>query len=134
MIEEASPATPGYNCNAWAAEDDQRCWWPDAWLIYYWPQGVPRRATIDTFVTAYGTLGYAPCPDGSLESGFQKIAIYALGDEPTHAARQLSSGLWTSKLGEEVDVVHDTPDEVTTIPGCDYGRPVQFLRRPVGSA
>jgi hypothetical protein len=132
VIHVASPATPDYNCVAWAAEDDQRWWWPDAQLIYYWPEDIPRKAAVETFVSAYGTLGYTPCPDASLESGFQKIAIYAHEGKPAHAARQLRNGFWTSKLGPDVDVIHVTPEEVTMIPGCQvYGRPVQFLRRPV---
>lgn len=44
-----------------------------------------------------------------------------------HAARQLSSGAWTSKLGKDVDIEHDTPDDVA---GGLYGEVVQLMRRP----
>ena len=47
------------------------------------------------------------CESGDLEVGFEKVAIYAQADgAPTHAARQLPDGTWTSKLGQEVDIGH----------------------------
>jgi hypothetical protein len=55
---------------------------------------------MSAFIQAYKSLGYELCDNSELEAGFEKIAIYATSDgEPTHAARQLSVGLWTSKLG-----------------------------------
>ena len=39
----------------------------------------------------------------------------------THAARQLSSGFWTSKLGEAYDIQHGTPQSIEGgIYGCVY--------------
>ncbi|KYC37161.1 hypothetical protein WA1_46890 [Scytonema hofmannii PCC 7110] len=51
----------------------------------------------------YQTFGYTRCNSFELESGFQKIAIYTkpsgeLDGVPTHVARQLPNGRWTSKL------------------------------------
>lgn len=43
-----------------------------------------------------------------------------------HAARQLNSGLWTSKLGESNDIQHSTP---YTIQGRLYGKVACILRR-----
>ena len=45
----------------------------------------------------------------------------------THAARQLNSGEWTSKLGRLEDVRHKSPD-VLTIP---YGFPILFITRDI---
>ena len=45
---------------------------------------------------------------------------------PTHAALQLESGAWTSKLGDFEDIEHVTVDAVN---GPLYGRPVAFLSR-----
>lgn len=57
--------------------------------------------------------GYEPCDDGSLEADREKIAIYgdALG-MALHAARQMPSGRWTSKMGDLADIEHDEPGEV----------------------
>ena len=75
-------------------------------------------------------LGYHACPGGALEPGFDKVAIYALNDgNPKHVARQLSSGLWTSKLGTMEDIEHDLDGLV----GERYGSVVAFLRRPSAS-
>ena len=47
--------------------------------------------------------------------------------EPTHMARQLSSGLWASKLGIAwKDVEHV---KLSSMEGKDYGKVVKYLRR-----
>jgi hypothetical protein len=57
--------------------------------------------TVDSFILAFGILGYSPCDDGTLEEGFEKVAIYVDESEtPTHMAKQLPSGMWTSKCGQ----------------------------------
>ncbi len=107
-FQMTSPATPGYNCIAWAANDNGRWWEPDPMGDYYWPENVPRKATLESYIEAFKTLGYEICNDESLEAGFQKIAIYFKDDiRSIHAARQLSNGSWTSKLGQNIDIEHD---------------------------
>jgi hypothetical protein len=128
---ETSPAVRRYNCIAWAAGNDSRWWWPDANNIGYWPPTIPREETVAAFVSAYALQGYTQCIDGALEPGFEKIAIYGLtvGSDlvPTHAARQLADGRWTSKLGNCEDIEHDTLEGLN---GPRYGAPVCYLRRP----
>jgi hypothetical protein len=99
----------------------------------YWPEGAPRAVTLDAFVAAYGTLGYVRCADGNLEAGFEKVVVYCRSGKPTHAARQLPTGEWTSKLGKDLDISHDTPEEVCTYHArcMEYGSPTQFLKRPI---
>lgn len=48
---------------------------------------------------------------------------------PTHAARQLPDGTWTSKLGKDVDISHDSLDGLS---GDRYGTPALILRRREG--
>jgi hypothetical protein len=111
-----SRATNRYNCIAWAASEDHRNWWPDPLRIGYWP--LPKReVTIPAFIEAYRTIGYEVCADDSLEAGLEKIAIFAIRDPfgmivPTHAALQLQSGEWTSKLGPFEDISHITVSSV----------------------
>lgn len=115
-----------YNCFAWAGGESHR-WWeahPDAG--HDWPGGQTEEWTIDVVVAAYRTLGYVECPDPALEANTEKVAIFARGDEPTHAARQLSSGRWTSKLGPEHDIEHT----LDSLNGWVYGLPVAFVQRP----
>ena len=122
-----SAPTRRYNCIAWAAESVANWWWPNAWG--YWPPGVEREPTLGAFIDAFRQLGYEVCADGSLEEGYQKISLYVDGaGAPTHAARQLPDGAWTSKIGECEDIVHATVNDLS---GPMYGAPVQFMRRPL---
>ena len=127
-----SPEDMHYNCIAWAAEDVTRFRWP---LGGYWPPEVERELTIETFIKAYGLLGYEPCSSDEKEQGFQKIAIFARPDDkkPTHAARQLDNGRWTSKLGPSYDIEHDLHTLTADIPalGPLYGDVVGILRRRI---
>ncbi len=70
-------------------------------------------------------LGYSVCPEAELEEGYEKIAIYALRGEGTHAARQLENGKWTSKLGENIDIEHT----LAGLKGPHYGEVVKTLKR-----
>ncbi len=124
-----SPATAAYNCIAWAAGTSKQWWDPHA--LYYWPPNVPREITIEAVVQVYEGLGYSICIGGALEPGFEKIAMFArqLPDRkvPTHAARQLDSGEWTSKLGPCEDISHTSVDAVN---GPCYGEVIYFMSRP----
>jgi hypothetical protein len=126
--EVTSPATESYNCIAWSTERDDLWWWPDEMETSYWPPGVPRTATVEVFVQAYATLGYERCQTSEPEEGFEKIAVYTdASGVPTHAARQLADGTWTSKLGGLEDITHST---LSAVSNEAYGTATLFLRRP----
>lgn len=115
-----SKASRIYNCFAWAAGEDDRWWNPlEPENPYYWIDGVPAELTVAAFIQAYQTLGYEPCDDSGLEEGFEKIALYATPDgEPTHAARQLPDGKWTSKLGRWEDIEHELDGLICEMDGA----------------
>jgi hypothetical protein len=99
--------------------------------VGYWPPNAPRQVTVEAFVRAYETLGYELCFDGSLVADSEKIAIFGKENpdgsvSPTHAAIQLVSGEWSSKLGTLEDIRHDTVDDVR---GPAYGRVICFMSR-----
>ncbi len=123
---KTSEDTKDYNCLAWAAGETHRRW--DLDPNYYWPVGVPREQTIPAFISAYETCGYMECENGDFEHGFEKIAIYAINKKPQHAARQMASGMWTSKLGDFWDIEHSTVDGVESNP---YGIVEVFMKRPI---
>ncbi len=119
-----SPEDIDDNCVAWAAEDEEHWWWPDE--DSYWPEGVVREETIAALVAVFETLGFLPCNGPLLEEAFVKVAIYAALDGiPTHVARQLPSGLWTSKLGQLQDIEHRLED----LGGSLYGHCTYYLKR-----
>ncbi|MGB3310360.1 MAG: hypothetical protein WBA86_11505 [Nodosilinea sp.] len=124
-LELTSKHTRTYNCFAYAAGDD-RWWSPKPMPGYYWPPGVPREVTIASCIAAYETLGFRLCDNGELEDGYEKIALYALASGvPTHAALQLDSGDWSSKLGHLEDISH----ELFGLQGEEYGEVVKFMKR-----
>ena len=83
---------------------------------------------MEAFERAYGMLGYNERCDTSLEPGKCKVAIYADANrKPTHAARQLPSGWWASKLGTAIDIHH----ELSALEGPAYGKVVIVLARPI---
>ena len=123
-----SVATDKYNCIAWAMSDQTQWWWPNG--KGFWPGRTKTQSlqpTLENFHIAFATRGFVPCVGPAFEPGFEKVALYAKSGEITHAARQLPTGFWTSKLGPFVDVEHD----LAQIEGLDYGNVVAFMRRPI---
>jgi hypothetical protein len=125
-----SPKANRYNCIAWAAGDDKNAWWP---IKGYWPPKVPRERTLEAFIQAFETCGYKLCKDGALEAGVEKIAIFGTTNPrdgsitPQHAALQLESGEWTSKMGPLEDITHKSVHDVN---GPCYGEPKRYMSRP----
>lgn len=94
--------------------------------IYHWPKSVERREALEVFEQAYAVMGYSRCDNPDVESGCEKVAIFSNeAGKPTHAARQLGNGLWTSKLGQLEDIEH----ELRALEGPRYGRVAVILRR-----
>lgn len=82
---------------------------------------------MEAFVAAFGLLGYELCEAGdeALAPRYEKVAIYAKDDRPTHAARQLQTGEWTSKCGSLEDITHT----LEGLQGSSYGAPAVVMRR-----
>ena len=123
-----SNATIDYNCIAWAAGANNRWWDPTENPNYFWPEGIPHVDDVDTIVKVFVALGYMLSQSRDLEPGFEKVAIYGDGAGFTHAARQLPSGKWTSKLGDWEDIEHNN---LEALEGEFYGKAVQILKRAV---
>ena len=79
------------------------------------------------WIEAFAQLGYRQCADGTLETGYEKVVIYGTERDPSHMARQLPSGLWTSKLGASEDIEH----QVEGLEGSSYGNVLVYLRRKI---
>ena len=125
-----SQESDAYNCIAWAAGDTAKKWDPDPTSGRYWPDGAPRTLDVESFLHLFAfNGGYSPCDSDALELGFEKIAIYtSIAKEVTHAARQLPSGAWTSKLGDWEDIQHHT---LSGLESSFYGQVAIILKRPV---
>ena len=127
-----SPADADYNCIAWAANDSSNYWWPvGQGPRIYWPAGAPHEETLAAFVAVFQMFGYVAGADETLESGVEKVALFVDADGmPTHAARQLPSGRWASKLGKLEDIEHD----LRAMEGDIYGAVALVLKRPTTPA
>lgn len=119
-----------YNCVAWAVGDTSH-FWDDVRIKgrrvkgYYWPPGISAD-TIDGWKQVFALHGYTECESRSFDVEFEKVAIYALLDEPSHVARQLDGGKWTSKLGKGCDIEHSTLD---LLQGEEYGTVEVIMQR-----
>lgn len=128
-----SKCTRDYNCIAWAVGVDYTKYWPiknDA--HYSWFPDIPYEATITNFILFFLKFGYTQCEDGSLNDEFEKVALYGQRTlrmiyKPTHAAKQLPDGKWTSKLGIEAqDIIHNSESDIC---GREYGDVIMYFSR-----
>ena len=120
----------GYNCIAWAAGKKDKWWWPSDDPCDFWPIPKDRKNpdSVEQFIKAFESEGYRVCENERFENGLEKVAIYLDKDgDPTHAARQLPSGVWTSKMGKAEDIEHET---LRVVEGEIYGKAKHFLKRP----
>ena len=126
-FQVTSDATAEYNCISWALHHVRQAIWPDEDEQFGWPEEVPRQETLDAFRQFFEMVGFVACGTGALEQGREKIAIHVQNGLVTHAARQLPSGDWTSKLGAQADGSHPL-DELDPL----YGPIALFMSRPIG--
>jgi hypothetical protein len=121
-----------YNCIAFAADRDDRWWWPDPYGVCFWPPGIAREENLNAFVEVFKTQGYELCSDGNAEEGYEKIVIYEKDGKPTHAPKQTPDGKWKSKLGSWEDIEHNSTEAVETWAGVgNYGKAKLYMRRPL---
>lgn len=95
--------------------------------VNYWPPEVPREETVPAFEGALVQLGFKPCSTRTPEKGVEKVALFALRDKPTHVAKLLAKGKWSSKLGQFEDIEHT----LEALHGPFYGTVVQVFSRPI---
>ena len=124
--EIKSPRDPKYNCVAFAVGDTSQFWYDAGVSGYYWPPGAPSADTIEGWTKVFADHGYSETDDASLQSEFEKVAIYATPDAPEHVARQKASGMWTSKMGKGHDIEHAT---LAALEGATMGTVVKIMRR-----
>jgi hypothetical protein len=123
-----------YNCLALALGDQSR-WWgslagDDPEVRYYWPDGVPNEDTVTSWTMVLRQHGYEICENGEREQGFDKVVIYGDEEGATHIARQQPTGWWLSKLGKNMDIEHEKPEELEG----EYGSVQVFMRRLIAAA
>jgi len=129
---KTSEKDPAYNCIAWAAKSDMQWWWqPGGGTGIFWPKDVLDDFSFGCFVQLFEKMGYVDCANNSeLEEGYEKVAIYADNyGEFLHVAKQLPSGAWTSKLGPDEDIQHNSPHGLEG--RIAYGSVKQILKKSI---
>jgi hypothetical protein len=121
-----SPCDETHNCLAYALGIKDEWWDPFDFVLYTWPESLSREYTISNCGRIFEERDYEWCRDGTLEDGFEKVAIYSHdGEAPSHFAIQLPTGAWKSKIGETEDIEH----ELEALTGKTYGAVAAFMRR-----
>jgi hypothetical protein len=121
-----------YNCIAFAAGDVTKVWDPNMLPEdgYHWPSAALRdndNDDLEALKRCFAEVGYEECDNGNLESGYRKIALYAIKKSNwKHAAIQDENGKWKSKLGLGYDICHDTPECVNS---PIYGTVMCYMRK-----
>jgi hypothetical protein len=130
---KTSERTPDYNCIAYVAGDFQKPWWPVPYQApYFWPiDNVEEDESIKEFIEAFSFLGYECCSDSDFEPDFQKIVIF-IDEEgfPSHMAKQLPNGYWSSKCGDLEDIEHDLNSLIGGA-SMGYGQVAQFMKKRI---
>ena len=112
-------------------EDTTEKWAP--YSNYTWFKGFHKysifdfpQEDLDSYKKGFASIGYDDFSHGSLEKGFEKIALYVSGKHVKHIARQLENGHWTSKLGDYQDIEHYT---LNVLESDEYGYAKIFMKR-----
>jgi hypothetical protein len=128
--QETSPADPGYNCLAWSAKRDKNNWWqPGGATGQYWPPGVLDDYSFECFVQLFEKMGYKRSATPQLEILYEKVALYDDGSWFTHVSSQLPSGAWTSKLGPDEDIQHNSLQALEGNIANEYGKVREIMKR-----
>ena len=69
--EITSPIDEGYNCIAFAVHDTRQFWDPSVIGArgYYWPPGVPRDDSLQSWLRVFELHGYRRCEIGETPKG-----------------------------------------------------------------
>lgn len=124
-----SPATPEYNCIAFAMGIDG--FWVQPYssnIPWTWWPNCDQGLLPDHLVKAFEALSFERCTDGHYEEGYDKVALYSKDGKWTHAAKVFDNGaLFHSKFGPCFDGTHSGEDTLDGENG--YGKIFQYMKR-----
>lgn len=123
-----SPYNPDYNCISWALGNSDLWTWPNTPderdECMTWENRLGYSENIKTFIEYFETQGYKIC--NAEEQAEGTVVLYAVGNDCKHAARKLSNGFWTSKLGPWHDIQHSSPQ---SLEGELYGKVFCYMKK-----
>ena len=126
-----SHSTARYNCVAFV-NGDKRHWWQPGQHggRFRWPADIKQHDTLAAWTELFLKDGYVVTDNQTVESGYEKIAIYVDPETalPSHVAK--SDGVtWMSKLGKGQDIEHSSLDILSGASQDEYGTVTVVLKR-----
>ncbi len=120
-----SPFSFQYNCIAFALGINDR-WVDHEDIPWHWWPPVEKGASIDHLKRVFQYFGFEECGlDDQLDEMYDKVALYEVSNEWTHAARVVATGVYHSKFGESYDGRHSSGSVLQ----AQYGNVCLIMRR-----
>lgn len=124
MVDISSFSDPTYNCVGWVLFENNgnppQKLWPSDCEGYHWPEDLPKIDTVDNFLEFFQRKGYSLCLTKIVEDHLDKIALYSVANRVKHVAKQLKSGVWTSKIGDYETIEHENLEMLEYDPDQEF--------------
>ena len=118
-----------YNCIGWALGLNDLFVASDNVPWHWWPSGISRDFSENSLLECFKCFGFLECDDATIEPSFDKVALYSLNGQWTHAARVIDVDRYHSKFGYNVDGFHKSGNVLST----KYGTVYKFMKRPLNN-
>lgn len=120
-----SPFSYKYNCIAFAMGMDDR-WVDHSDIPWHWWSPVAKGPSVEHLKNAFQYFGFEECGlDDTVDDQYDKVALYHVGHDWTHAARIVDNGIYHSKFGESYDGRHSSGNVLQ----AQYGSVCLIMRR-----
>lgn len=129
-FHQISEPTPLYNCIGWALGLDSLFVSPDNVPWHWWPYHFGNLYSEQALIDCFEYFGFEICEENDYDSDYDKVALYSLNGNWTHAAKVLDANIYYSKFGSNIDGYHSSGDWLSS----KYGTVYKFMRRKVSEA
>lgn len=120
-----SPCSYQYNCIAYAMGMTDR-WVDYADIPWHWWPPVEKGASVEHLKNAFQYFGFEECGmDDNVDDLYDKVALYHIANQWTHAARIVAAGIYHSKFGASYDGCHSSGNVLQ----AKYGNVCLIMRR-----
>ena len=129
-FRQISAPTPSYNCIGWALGLDNLFVSPDNVPWHWWPYQNGDLSSEQALIDCFRYFAFDICEENDNDPGYDKVALYSLTGNWTHAAKVLDANVYYSKFGSNIDGYHSSGHWLSS----KYGTVYKFMRRNVVDA
>lgn len=120
-----SPFSFQYNCIAFAMGMTDR-WVDHSNIPWHWWPPVEKGSSVEHLKNAFQYFGFEECGmNDEIDDLYDKVALYHIANQWTHAARVVAAGVYHSKFGESFDGRHSSGNVLQ----AQYGNVCIIMRR-----